>query len=124
MAQTQSSNKHTLTPENKNSSLKRLLWVVNPPGLEPGTPTLKEIVAPRPYKSLAYGSPFKGYLLSYRFLPQSHSTTLQVVFSPFQLVVYIAVYTNYAFVINQAGLNNIFILCCIFLNAPQTLTVS
>ena len=33
-------------------------------GLEPKTPTLKAVLAPRPYKSFAYGSPFKGYLLS------------------------------------------------------------
>ena len=49
----------------KKEQISLFLFLVNPPGLEPGTPTLKEIVAPRPYKSLAYGSTFKGYLLSY-----------------------------------------------------------
>ena len=44
-----------------------------PAGFEPGTPTLKEIVAPRPYKSFAYGSSFKGCLLSYKFLTQPRS---------------------------------------------------
>ena len=36
-------------------------------------PNIKSVVAPRPSKSLACGSTFKGNLLSYGFLPLFHS---------------------------------------------------
>ena len=37
-------------------------------------PNIKSVVAPRPYKSFAYGSTFKGNLLSYGFLSQPRFT--------------------------------------------------
>ena len=60
----------------KKEPITRLLQGGESAGARTRDPNIKSVVAPRPYKSFAYGSTFKGNLLSYGFLSQPHFTQL------------------------------------------------
>ena len=67
-------------------------------------PNIKSVVAPRPSKSLACGSTFKGNLLSYGFLSQPRFTqNLSSVFAILTCGLHSGLH-QYYFRVNQAGL--------------------